>query len=143
MAAISWTDEVQAIGAILTPIVVAGLAFILGRSQSRNSELLKTRLDYYRDLMPHLNDLMCYMTFIGTWRDLSPPEIIGLKRSLDRKFHCAAPVFSPAVAHAYDALMGLTFTTFGSWGQDAQIRSNAYRRRQSWCKGQWETDWDA
>jgi hypothetical protein len=83
------------------------------------------------------------MTFIGTWRDDSPEDIIALKRQLDSNFHCAAPLFSPAVNDAYDALMELTFSTFGLWGHDAQIKSSAYRRRQSWIgAAPWKASWD-
>ena len=139
----TWTDVMQAVGAVSIPIVVAGLAFVLSRSQSRSGELLKVRLDYYRTLAPDLNQLMCYMTFIGTWRENSPPEIIDLKRRLDRTFFCAAPLFSTVVLEAYIELMNATFETFADWGEDAKIRSNAYRRRQSWRGAEgWDSAWD-
>lgn len=143
MQLVAWTDVVGAGGAAATPIVVAVLAFVFARSQSRSDELLKVRLEYYKALAPDLNLLMCYMTFIGTWRDTSPPEIIKLKRRLDRTFYCAAPLFSEAVLTAYDALMKITFATFNSWGTDAKIVSNPYRRRQSWTgSSAWSSDWD-
>lgn len=138
-----WTDVVQAIGTVSIPVVVAILAFVLSRTQSRSEELLRTRVDYYRQLVPDLNRLMCYMTFIGTWRDQSPPEVIALKRRLDETFFCAAPLFSPLVLKAYQALMARSFSTFGAWGADAKISSSAYRRRESWCAtDQWAPEWD-
>jgi hypothetical protein len=141
-----WTAELQAIGAILVPIVVAALAFVITRNQSRSEELLRTRLEYYKALAPDLNRLMCYMTFIGGWRDDSPADIVRLKRSLDTNFNCAAPLFSPDVLRAYDELMKLSFVTFAEWGVDARIKSNAYRRRQAWrgtgAKA-WDSEWDA
>lgn len=139
----TWTEILQAIGAISVPFVVAIVGFVLARSQNRNTELLKVRLDYYRLLAPGLNRLMCYMTFIGTWRDDSPPQIIEQKRQLDHTFFCAAPLFSPGVLKSYTALMTETFSTFNDWGEDAKIRSNPYRRRQSWRCGQpWDSAWD-
>lgn len=143
MAAPMWTDVVQAISAVSVPIVIAILAYILTRTQSRNDELLKVRLDYYKALTPDLNRLMCYMTFIGTWRDQSPPEVVGIKRRLDETFFCAAPLFSPDVLKAYIALMDKSFSTFGNWGTDARICSSAYRRRQSWqANSPWKREWD-
>jgi hypothetical protein len=143
MANPSWTDAMQAVGAVSIPVVVAGVAFVLTRSQSRSEELLKVRLDYYRAMAPDLNQLMCYITFIGTWRDDSPPQIIELKRRLDRTFFCAAPLFGPAALQAYTELMNNTFATFADWGEDAKIRSNAYRRRQSWRgDAAWDSAWD-
>lgn len=143
MAGSSWTDVAGAVGAVLTPVLVAVLAFVLSRTQSRSDELLRVRLDYYRLLLPDLNTLMCYMTFIGTWRDQSPVEILQLKRRLDANFYCAAPLFGPAVLDAYDALMAMTFESFGRWGADARIKTNPYRRRQAWIREPgWDPAWD-
>lgn len=136
----AWTDVVQAIGALLGPVVVAALAYVLTRNQSRSQELVRARLEYYKLLAPDLNRLMCYMTFIGGWRDDSPEVIITLKRRLDANFYCAAPLFSPKVLEAYNDLMELSFSTFGPWGTDARIKSNAFRRRQSW-RGEGDSAW--
>jgi hypothetical protein len=139
----AWTDVVGATGVAATPVVVAVLAFVFARSRSRSDELLKVRIDCYKVLAPDLNSLMCYMTFIGTWRDISPPDIIGLKRRLDRTFYCAAPLFSEEVLGAYDSLMKSTFETFNNWGDDAKIISNPYRRQQSWRgPSSWPSDWN-
>lgn len=141
----AWTDVVQAIGALLVPVVVAALAYVLTRNQSRSQELVHARLEYYKLLAPDLNRLMCYITFIGGWRDDSPEAIIVLKRRLDANFYCAAPLFSPEVLGAYNQLMNLSFSTFGPWGTDARIKSNAFRRRQSWRgegESAWQPEWD-
>ncbi len=144
MASVTWADGLQAVGAVLTPVVVAILAYVVVRAQSRSEGLLKIRTDYYRSIVPDLNRLMCYMTFIGTWRDQSPLDIIRLKRRLDEQFYCAAPLFSPEVLSAYEALMGMTFVPFGSWGEDARLKTNAYRRRTSWIlEEDWNPRWDA
>jgi hypothetical protein len=136
----------QAIGALLVPVVVAGLAYVLTRNQSRSQELVRARLEYYKLLAPDLNRVMCYITFIGGWRDDSPEAIIELKRRLDGHFYCAAPLFSSGVLEAYNELMELSFSTFGPWGKDASIKSNAYRRRQAW-RGEgdnaWRSEWDS
>lgn len=98
---------------------------------------------YYKVLLPDLNQLMCYMTFIGSWRDQSPLDVIDLKRRLDRTFFCAAPLFSSDVMAAYHDLMTRSFQTFGRWGDDAHILTNAYRRRQSWRQTpHWDPAWD-
>lgn len=141
----AWTDVVQAIGAILVPVVVAVLVYVLTRSQSRSEELVRARLEYYKALAPDLNRLMCYITFIGGWRDDSPDKIVDLKRRLDSNFYCAAPLFSREVLEAYEKLMELSFETFGPWGTDARIKSSASRRRQYW-RGQggnpWQAEWN-
>lgn len=136
----------EAIGAVLTPIAVAVLVYVLSKSQSRSEELVRARLEYYKMLAPDLNLLMCYITFIGGWRDESPVEVVALKRRLDMNFHCAAPLFSSEVADAYNNLMRDSFSIFGRWGIDARIKSSAYRRRQAWTgtgENAWQSDWDS
>ena len=136
-------EVVSAVGALATPLVVLVLGFVLTRRQSRSQELLKARLDYYQSLMPMLNDLMCFMTFIGSWRDLPPPRVVQLKRELDREFHCAHPLFSDPVKPAYDTFMDLCFKTFNEWGSDPRIVSSAYQRRRSWQQPDgWEPSWN-
>lgn len=140
----TWTEALSAIGSVATPLVVAGFGLALARRQSRNSELLKARVEYYKVLAPDLNLLMCYMTFIGSWRDISPVEIVALKRKLDQNFYCAAPLFSDPVRDAYIGLEGSCFSTFNNWGQDPLILSGAYRRRQAWTrKPEWSDSWNA
>ncbi|MCU1582799.1 MAG: hypothetical protein JWO01_2187 [Microbacteriaceae bacterium] len=140
-----WTDVITAIGAAITPLIVVGAGLVIARRQSRNDELLKVRIDYYQKLIPDLNRLMCYITFIGAWRDISPLEIIQLKRRLDVEFYCAAPLFSAEVPVAYEALMSLSFKTFGGWGEDAKILTSSFRRRQAWSREDepWSAGWDA
>lgn len=139
----TWTDVVSAIAGIVTPLVIAVLGVVIARRQSRSELLLKARFESYHKVAPDLNRLMCYLMFIGTWRDESPLEIVALKRRLDSNFHVAAPLFSSEVSDAYRTLMKLSFLTFGPWGQDAIIRSGAYRRRQSWTRDdpKWDPAW--
>lgn len=139
----SWADGISATGTIATPIVVAALGIVFATRANRSQSLLAARIEYYKALTPELNILMCYMTFIGRWRDYSPPDIVDLKRRLDHSFFCAAPLFSDPVRDSYDKFMALCFQTFNLWGQDALIRSSPYRREQSWRGPQpWDAAWD-
>ena len=141
----SWTDVVSALGTALTPIVVVVFGVVIAKRQSISDHLIEVRLDYYKALIPDLNRLMCYLTFIGTWRDDSPTEVVELKRRLDATFFAAAPLFAPEVARAYEALMALSFRTFGMWGEDARIMSSPYRRKPAWRRSdvKWHDDWDS
>lgn len=138
----NWTDAVTAVSAAATPIVVAVFGWILTRRQSRNELLLNARIEYYREIAPDLNRLMTYMMFIGTWRDMTPEEVIDLKRRLDATFYVAAPLFSTPVTSAYEIFMNRCFAPFGLWGADALIKSSPYRRRVSWqADTSWNPDW--
>jgi hypothetical protein len=133
-------DWLTAAGALATPIVVGCLAYRFSGRLSRNEALSTARLEYYQSLAPDLNLLMCYFTFIGRWKEINPPRIVALKRSLDERFFIAAPLFSEDVAERYQNLMVQCFSTFGGWGKDAKFRTSAYRRRP--CLVPWDPSWD-
>ena len=137
-------SELPAWVALLTPLVLAIVGFALSRQLNRNSELIRLRVEYYKVLLPDLNTLMCYMTFIGTWVDHSPIEIIALKRGIDSTAHSALPLYTPQVAKAYDQFMDVCFEPFGAWGSDALIQSGPYPRRRYWRREDqaWSNDWD-
>jgi hypothetical protein len=143
---LTWVQKAQGIGAIagaisavLIPLAVAVVAYLLSRRQSRSHELVAARVGYYQTLTPMFNDLVCYMTFIGAWKSFSPPAVIELKRDMDKQFYCAAPLFSVSVSDAYGAFTDLCFKTFNMWGQDALLLTSAYRRRDSHA---WPAEWD-
>jgi len=141
MSVPSWLEYAQGIGSVVTPLTIAGLGYVLARRQSRNDVLLAARLEEYRRLVPNLNALMCYMTFIGDWKALTPPEVVQLKRRLDSDFFAAAPLFSTEVQGAYGTFMDRCFQTFNTWGSDARLLTSAYRRRSA-CTS-WQEGWDA
>ncbi len=129
-------DLVRTLAAVAVPIVVAVLGYRLNRrlklyeaSQWRNQELIKARLIYYQSLAPKFNDLLCYFTFIGGWKEMTPPDVIQLKRELDREFYSALPLFSTGTDEAYRKLMNACFETFGPWGEDAKLKTAWLHRR--------------
>ncbi|GIH04347.1 hypothetical protein Rhe02_24140 [Rhizocola hellebori] len=140
-------EATTAIATLAVPIIVAIMAHRFSNrlkaweaSQWRNQELIKARLEYYRQLVPKLNDLMCYLTFIGSWKEFTPPAMVGSKRELDREFFCAAPLFDDDVYEAYNQFMSQCFVTHGGWGTDAQLRTS-YRGRRS-VASQWNPAWE-
>lgn len=140
-------DVARTLAAIAVPVVVAILGYRLNRrlkqweaSQWRNQELIKARLAYYQAIAPDLNDLMCYFTFIGAWKTFTPPEVVEIKRRVDRNFFCALPLFSVESDEAYVAFTAACFATFGRWGDDAKLRTGFVRRRDA--SKAWDPSWE-
>lgn len=80
--------------AALTPVAVALLGLWLNRHLKRlehlqwaNQKIIEKRLEVYSKLAPVLNDLYCYLDYIGDWKHKYPIAILGLKRSADREFY--------------------------------------------------------
>lgn len=131
----------------LTPAVIAILGIYIHRitkrfedNQWRDQKLIEKRLAIYDDLAPQFNDLLCYFTYVGRWKELSPIDVVALKREIDRKMYLAAPLFPKQFFHACQALQGLCFKTFSDWGVDAQLRTNWLRRKEA--NPGWLVDWE-
>lgn len=131
---------------ILTPIVIAFLAFRfnkiikrLDKQQWTNQKILEKRVEIYDKIVPKLNDMLCFYCYVGNWKDISPMDIIRLKRELDKDIHIYAPLFSNSLIDKYNEFIHLCFKSFSGWGHDAKIKS-LYGHRQEY-NTKWEENW--
>lgn len=134
--------------AALIPVAVAILGIYLTRIakrfehlQWRNQRLVEKRISVYDDLAPQLNDLLCYFTFVGCWKELTPPEVVAIKRKVDKKIYLAAPLFSADFFVSCNSLIALCFAPFQGWGVDARLRTATGRRRSA-AGNNWNVTWD-
>jgi hypothetical protein len=140
-------EIVKLIISAATPIIVAILAFQFNhlikkreKMQWTNQKIIEKRIEFYDLIVPELNDLLCYYSFIGNWKDLLPKDIIAKKRLLDKKVNIYAPLFSEEVLIKYNSFINLCFDSFTGWGHDAKIKSTFKRRKQ--CNPNWSDEWD-
>jgi hypothetical protein len=103
----------------LTPVAVVSLGLWVNRlsrrleaSQWANQAIVEWRMKIYDELASRLNDLLCYFTFVGNWKELTPPEIVNIKRVLDKRVYTVAPLFSDEFRNRYDALINSCFETY-------------------------------
>ena len=142
--------EVAKLGvSFLTPLSVAVLGIWFTRIARRfeelqwaNRKVIEKRFEVYDDLAAGLNDLLCFFTFVGNWKEVEPPIIVGLKRSLDRKFHLSAPLFSDAFGDHYHEYINACFSTYSGWGQDPKLRTPIGRRREA-AGSRWRDEWNS
>jgi len=133
---------------LLTPAAVAALGFYLQRVAERlenkqwaNQKIVERRLAIYDEIAPMLNDLLCYFTYVGAWKEMDPPDVITLKRKLDKQLHLAAPLFPACWAESAQAYTHACFKTFGQrWGGSAQLRT-PWKNRQPVHATPWRGDW--
>ena len=144
----NWLEIAKIVAGLLTPVALAGLGVYIHRVtkqfehlQWRSQKLIEKRLAIYDDLTPHFNDLLCYFTYVGCWKELDPPNLVKLKRSLDKATHLAAPLFSPAFFEACQKFQGLCFETYNGWGRDALLKTQ-FQRRKDARPADWNTEWD-
>ena len=116
----------------LTPIVVAVPGYWLNRrlkslesAQWAQQKIVERRIQAYDELAPALNKLFCFFGYVGGWKEIEPPTMIALKRTLDERAHISAPLFDRDFLKVYNELLERCFTTFGGWGAGREA-PNAY-----------------
>ena len=136
----------------IVPIIIAYVGYIIRQRlkkieaiQSSNMVLLEWRMRIYEKMTPLLNDIYCYLTYVGDWKTMTPEQILKSKRLLDKEFYMVQPLFSQELSDAYDQFIKLCFQTYTGQGQDAKIRSGYERDgkgRKIYMGDSWETRYE-
>lgn len=140
-------EVAKLVSSALTPLAVAGVGVYIHRltkrfeqHQWRNQKLIEKRLEIYNQLASDLNDNLCYFTYVGSWKDRKPPQVLASKRHIDKSIHLAGPLFSPGFFDACTRFQNLCFETYTGWGEDAKLRTNI-QRRESAAGADWKPEW--
>ncbi len=143
----NWLEVAKLGVGTLTPMAIAVAGIYVHRVtkkfehiQWRNQRLTEKRLAIYDEIAPRVNDILCYYTYVGGWRDFDPPQIIALKREIDRKIHLSAPLFDSEFFNSCMHFQNLCFETYGGWGQDAKLRTE-FKRRMQGRPTDWKSEW--
>ena len=115
---------------VLTPLSVALLGWLFSRQLKRldlsnwtNQKLIEKRLAIYDDIAPKLNQLLCFFTWVGYWKTISPADAIDAKRDLDKTLNIYRHVFEAEVYAAYQDYIHILFETYTDIGHDAKLRA--------------------
>jgi len=128
----SWTSVQIATVAVaaLTPITVAGLGVLFARTSRRieqvqwaNQTVVTRRLDIFGQLAPGLNQLLCFATFVGGWKEIEPTQAIAVKRKLDETMYANKVLFSDELFAAYHHFMSTLFAMYATTDADAHLRA--------------------
>ncbi len=114
----------------LTPITVVVLGVLFTKASRRieqvqwaNQTVVTHRLDVFDKLAPGLNQLLCFGTFVGGWKEISSPKAITIKRDLDQIMYANKVLFSDELFAAYHRFMTVLFAMFATTGADAKVRA--------------------
>jgi hypothetical protein len=128
----SW-NSVQVVTLVvdaLTPITVVVLGVLFTNASRRieqvqwaNQTVVTHRLDIFAQVAPGLNQLLCFATFVGGWKDIDPKKAIGLKRKLDETMYANKVLFSDELFAAYHQFMTKLFAMYAATGADARVRA--------------------
>jgi hypothetical protein len=114
----------------LTPITVAGLGVFVARTGRRlervewaNQTVIIRRLEIFGEVAPKLNRLLCFATFVGGWKEVTPLAAIELKREIDETMYANRVLFSDELFEAYREFMAALFAMYATTGGDALLRA--------------------
>ncbi len=128
----SWTSVQIVTLAVdaLTPLTVAGLGVFVARASRRieqvqwaNQTVVTRRLDIFAKLAPGLNKLLCFATFVGSWKEIEPRRAIAIKRELDEIMYANKVLFSDQLFTAYHEFMTTLFAMYATTDADAHVRA--------------------
>ncbi|MCJ7718257.1 MAG: hypothetical protein MUO54_17290 [Anaerolineales bacterium] len=132
--------------AILTPIIMVILAFRFSRiikrmnkKQLSNQKIVEKRIEVYDKMVPKLNDIFCFYCYIGNWNEITPTDVLRLKRELDKDMNIYASLFSDDLSKKYMGFKQLCFVSMSGWEHDEKIKS-LYQLRQE-NNLEWNDEW--
>ena len=142
----SWTslEIVKLVVSTLTPLAVVFLGIFVNRLSRRveaaqwaNQSVITRRLEIFTEISPKLNQLYCFATFVGRWKETPPEQAVAFKRDLDEIMYSNRILFSDELLIAYYGFMSTLFSEFAKMQCDAPLRvqissSLGDRRALSW-----------
>ena len=72
---------------------------------------------------------------------MDPPDVVALKRVVDKKIYLASPLFGEEFFASCMAFQNLCFETYTGWGRDALLKTT-FHRRQEGRPNDWNTEWE-
>jgi hypothetical protein len=145
MALLKNIDFWKLVVSLMTPIIVIIIGYVINRSIQKRTSVTERKVKLFDETAPKLNSLYCYFLFIGNWKELTPPDILKIKRELDQTMHINRFLFLKEFFDLYKRFMDACFKTFTGVGEDAKIRTpleSADGDRRQVYPGEWQSDWD-
>ena len=127
-----WTSvQIVTVGvAALTPLTVAALGYFVARAGQRigqmqwaNQTVVARRLDIFKEVAPQINRLLCFATFVGAWKEITPRDAIAVKRKLDETMYANRVLFSDQFFGSYQLFMVTLFAMYATTDADAHVRA--------------------
>ena len=143
-----WVDYLLLFADILiAPLVATIFGYLILRltktleySQWRNQKLIEKRIALWDEIGPVLNDIYCYCSRVGSWKDFRPQDVINKKREADKLAYLGTPYFSHAFFECYHQFIESCFETYQGHGKDAKLKSDSQKHKN--VHPEWEEQWN-
>jgi len=132
--------------AALGPVIIIFLAIrfnlvkkrLISQYQS-NQRLIEKRIEVYDQIGPKLNDMLSFFRYTGNWKELTPVDILRLKREVDMEINSKTALFSDELVTKYESFMTLCIVSHSGWEHEEKIKS-LYELRQL-NNLEWSREW--
>lgn len=132
--------------AALAPVIIIFLIIRFNRikkslinQHQTNQKLIEKRINIYDRLGPKLNDILCFFSYTGNWKELRPADIMQLKRELDKEININTPLFSDDLNSKYNSFMQVCFVAHSGWEHEEKIKTLFELRQEN--SPEWSDDW--
>ena len=119
--------------AALVPLTLLGLGLIVARNTRRldsyqhaNQTVVARRHEIFQEVAPKLNQLLCFMALVGRWKEITPTDVLSLKRDVDEVMYTNCLLFSDTLFATYHAFMARFFAMYATIDGDALIRARIH-----------------
>lgn len=162
-----WTslEVAKLLVSALTPIVIVFLTLAITRMTKRteaaearaaaraeNAEWANRRavdrlIELHKEMAPLLNDLLCFFTWVGHFRDIDPPNVLVTKRQVDKIYFVNEHLFDESFRSAYQSFMTECFLHWQGVGTNAKLKTSKGLLKKERGLGAganpWEEVWDS
>src|SRR5262249_367872 len=123
------------------PLVIFALGVVFGRRAKalenlvwRSQKAIEWRQALFDRVVGELNKPYCSFMYVGGWDQRTPPQILDIKRTLDRELINYRRLLADMTMKSYDELMKRCFKIETGRGSRAQIRANVsmYKDLDTW-----------
>lgn len=146
-----WTslEIAKFIVSLTTPILVGIITYLIAKTgikleklKTINHELIKCRIDTYKEVSPLINDIYCFFTFRGNWKNLYPKTILKAKRDSDKLLYINKALYSDTLFREYQVFSNCYFETWTGIGEDAKFRIEKEQFKRHWESNEkYEENW--
>ena len=132
---------------VLLPITLALIGLWINhrinkmeKKQWTNQKIIEKRLKVFDECAPLANQLFCYFTRVGGWKEMKPPDILKIKRKLDQIIYVHSTLFPNDFNKEYQNFIHTFFQTFNGPGEDARLKTTHMRHQQT-AGSEWKDEW--
>jgi len=129
-------EIVKLVASLFTTLLITFFGFLINRNimnldkkNKVNDKILEKRLQIYENIVPKLNDILCFHAYIGDWRDLTPIDIIKYKKSIGKELYMYSPLFTPKLIETYRDFISLCYEKSTDVSTKSKIKSS-YKARE-------------